>query len=1183
MPLRVKIQAEPFTEYSQHTQPILAISNEYRRLYRDLERYTVGQISGRSYLIAGHRGSGKTMIVYKAIEDLKRDCEDKRCRPLLVRLHGPDLLPPETRPVAPVAASKPDNVTVPADPVTTASPAPAASKPETTTKTDAEMINVLTQMMKYLFREVSDEFRKRFRESASLLNPPGLKRQELLEIAAQLDLEIADGPSASRLRSFWHRMGVLGQGVLFPNVVDHPEPLAINDPAMLSETPRKETSPTDFGLQEILVLSFLGQAYQVISGTIEEKQKQSEASKNQSSSTISTAYELKNLLAPVAGLLTGGLVGLGLGIPDPVSAVLLGLLTGAVVSIGFSYSSTRSKTRELSLESVFIKDRSVASLSGVLPVLVKRIRDIGLAPIFVVDELDKVQGLENRMQQLVKHLKFLVTENSFTCFLTDRRYLAYLNRQASQFAYAREYTYFSDHLLVLYHPMELRAFIKEVLDTTAPTRSQVGDLTPSEQLNKDEEDVERIAYVLLHRSRMHPIDLRRQIDVLTNKQSFTMEDSFPSPRYRFEILMQVAIEWLLDGEDVQTQIAGNAYSRQVVYDALYYPSRLWDDASNAETMRIPGFKDFGKTADEQKPGLELKESSFSEYIESRSALEDEQRKPPSEVAQLPDPRAKPVEHKRISGTDFDFLFIKVRELLNFLCRPESLLAEINESTRQRKPPNFILNEIPKDPSLRLMIQERGKLNYRWLYDVSGRYLHTRDVNSIVEDVRPAVTRIRVLISSLDSVGVSGGLQTMANLKVIPRPSDLRVVMPALDRLDRLSADEVPYGKMSADRDAVIEFEGILDEFEPTLKAALLCASVFAPDMTVSTQPSPGSPTKSPESARFSEALIQVCQYLQLTASREDLRKLNALLGSSPIISDVTAEDELDKVLQFVTTSAARAPTTDAEAAAIIKSAWENFRLRLNQHYQDGTPRFDALFEDVFTALRKSGPGFELSPDFSTITARAWTKLLLRSLSEDQVPGWLRVAAALELGMIDLAGRLSVTIPGDEPMLSQWVQDARQRIPPQTTRRTALVLTVDQRSLTQNWKPANRHGALVSTVSDFGLLLEELKKHEITKPADYPIDLVSVELAGDAATLGRLIVMKPLSAISAILPGKFTKDFEPFLSLPNLNYFGPEKPLVTPSPSPVNWSLVVKPNGLDSLIEFFFGSGLPPPPGEPQRP
>src|SRR5213078_1695913 len=98
--------------------------------------------------------------------------------------------------------------------------------------------------MKVLFREVSEEFRKGFRQAA-FLYPPGLKRQELLEIAAQLDLEIADSPSASRLRSFWHRMGVLGEGVLFPTVQDQPEETPVYDPGKSSQKRRKLISTND--------------------------------------------------------------------------------------------------------------------------------------------------------------------------------------------------------------------------------------------------------------------------------------------------------------------------------------------------------------------------------------------------------------------------------------------------------------------------------------------------------------------------------------------------------------------------------------------------------------------------------------------------------------------------------------------------------------------------------------------------------------------------------------------------------------------------------------------------------------------------------------------------------------------------------------------------------------------------
>jgi len=46
--------------------------------------------------------------------------------------------------------------------------------------------------------------------------------------------------------------------------------------------------------------------------------------------------------------------------------------------------------------------------------------------VLVVDELDKVRGLPDRLEAMIHFLKKLVAENVFTCFLTDRGYLEHL-------------------------------------------------------------------------------------------------------------------------------------------------------------------------------------------------------------------------------------------------------------------------------------------------------------------------------------------------------------------------------------------------------------------------------------------------------------------------------------------------------------------------------------------------------------------------------------------------------------------------------------------------------------------------------------------------------------------------------------------------------------------------------------
>ena len=72
-PLQIVIAdtPEPLTEASENTTPILAESRAYRMLKRDLERYALGELRGRSYLISGHRGSGKTTLILKAIQEVR--------------------------------------------------------------------------------------------------------------------------------------------------------------------------------------------------------------------------------------------------------------------------------------------------------------------------------------------------------------------------------------------------------------------------------------------------------------------------------------------------------------------------------------------------------------------------------------------------------------------------------------------------------------------------------------------------------------------------------------------------------------------------------------------------------------------------------------------------------------------------------------------------------------------------------------------------------------------------------------------------------------------------------------------------------------------------------------------------------------------------------------------------------
>src|SRR6185437_14231885 len=88
---------EPLSPASQFssTEPLLIESAAYRHLVEDLRRYCNREVNGRSFLIAGHRGAGKTTLVASAFAKLLADFDRRplRARPVFVPVLGPSLLP----------------------------------------------------------------------------------------------------------------------------------------------------------------------------------------------------------------------------------------------------------------------------------------------------------------------------------------------------------------------------------------------------------------------------------------------------------------------------------------------------------------------------------------------------------------------------------------------------------------------------------------------------------------------------------------------------------------------------------------------------------------------------------------------------------------------------------------------------------------------------------------------------------------------------------------------------------------------------------------------------------------------------------------------------------------------------------------------------------------------------------
>jgi hypothetical protein len=635
MPLRFEPPADPLTVAASGVTPSAAShvieSDALQRLTKEIERYGRRELAGRSILIAGHRGVGKTTLVRKAIESARVSIT--KCRPLFVDLHGPDLLAPPDKETAGKRASGKHGETNKNGAAKTAKSTgegeqnPAASAGDT--KEDAEqdpkkagadgsaverdsaplqpsgadLQSFVERLTFSLYRAATKEFVDSFRARRDHPGPAdGSTYGEYSELAEQFALELDGSTDLGRIRLLYERVGAFEKGVL-------------------------GTSRLTTGSQELALLASSSQAYRIISGKLDENRKQSTSGTN----TVNWAIAADNLLSPITGLLAGSLAWAALpGDFGPLAKLFTSFTTGLASAIAVKFTRTILRESKQSSEVSFVPERDKLALRRLLPVLVDRFCDVGLPPIFVVDELDKVPNISERMESLMGFLKQFVTERAFFCFLVDRNYYERIENTVSTFAFPKEATLFGDRLFVQYKPESAHVYLKNV--------TKVDTLTAGESQDDAARDLEVLPYVLLRRSCMHPFDLRREISRCTNAKNefrFPPRALFNVQQYRNEVYYQVAVECVLAAERM-LDFAEDPNRAQLLYDALYFPIR---------TKKPP-----------------------AEFDASRDILK----------AHLID-RMCEENSKLLSEEDVSLLHFALSELVRFLCDPRALLDTLQSA------------------------------------------------------------------------------------------------------------------------------------------------------------------------------------------------------------------------------------------------------------------------------------------------------------------------------------------------------------------------------------------------------------------------------------------------------------------------------------------------------------------------
>ena len=420
-------------------------SDSLKRVVYELLRYCRGEIDGISVLISGQRGAGKTTLVKLAIQHVMQDSDG--LIPLPLMLHGPTIIDPAAIPAAEkkasVAEQKPLAVAADGTPVVVVNTAPTPNETQQAAQADSdkkpkvpeEKERALRQIVTALYRSLSHAIYEAWLHAAAEAPQRRRTHRELLALRAHLDLRLERAPDPDVLRKIWERAGFLTCGVSFYLRPAKKNPVTKSCDRN-SRPPAIAGHPSDQGLREIVALASCADAYRVIISKTQETLGRTQLSEYLQERKLSTPQggdkkpedgkaksPAEKAAPPVLGVVSGTLGGLSANFES--AALLAGLGTGLLVWLGswmaMNYgvrTSRQEMRRELTMDIKWDIDR----LERDLPMLLKRVKDAGFAPIFVLDELDKAEKATESLHNFLKLTKHIVTDHSAFMFLTNRDY-----------------------------------------------------------------------------------------------------------------------------------------------------------------------------------------------------------------------------------------------------------------------------------------------------------------------------------------------------------------------------------------------------------------------------------------------------------------------------------------------------------------------------------------------------------------------------------------------------------------------------------------------------------------------------------------------------------------------------------------------------------------------------------------
>jgi hypothetical protein len=645
----------------------------------------------------------------------------------------------------------------------------------------------------------------------------------------------------------------------------------------------------------------------------------------------------------------------------PTAAAALGLATGIFSVLTFSWASKRSVTSERKRDYTFIIEPDKQSLERDLPLVIERVRDAGLAPVFVVDELDKVDT-PVVVRDLVNRLKHLTTDYGCFCFLTDRKYYVDLIRKVEKEAFPVEHSYFSHLLFILPHPDGFLEFLRDITQW----ESAIPVLPPEDVAARS-----IFGLFVLHRSKLNMVEVLREIGALCRPDGglkLTTQD-LQRGEYLFAASIQLAIGLTLRGDAMRQRVVAEPSFMQLALDALYILSRAWE--SKATTVK-------------------LDRDSIVRCLLERSG-KDVGAATEAEIAQM-------LQETGVGSIDLDIIDGEVGRLTDLLCSSALLKQRLSEVGQ---------SELAALVHATNLIKANGKpREFEFLYDMYGQEVAvsealkaTPPAAKLPPDVAHRISQARDFLDAfnvaLTLLGI--GLADLIVQPVLPSTMNASEFDNARMRLvDAMAKDQV-YPQLLDDLAVVQALMAFVDQTGARIEALFrLCSQIAADARAGSDEPLP----------QLLPAIDAVARYVDLGAYFQQVSSsaLEGIVGQAvnpagPLpggnaAAMVAWRSGLEALRSRL---AGKAP---ADKGGLSELAWSTWGSRLLKYLESGDSIMEPVtYADLVCAAAKLAPGLIFRRDLNQMSLADWSMLCVSGFptGKSETPVWTFVVGLAILG------------------------------------------------------------------------------------------------------------------------------------------------------------------------------------------